>query len=477
MQPKRNPVLLAILALAFASLACQAVSGTTEPTTTQAPQQPEQPAASTPTEASSQQPAVEPATVASQGVGILCAGSTTGLSCLNASGWQTYTDENSDLPNPYLYAGAVCPDGQFAIAHISGIVLFDGTTFEQIPETDAYSSPEGIACAADGSIWVAHFQGVSRYSNGGWSTFGSENLASGDSANELVYDVEVAPDGKVWVVTSRSVAAFENEAWTVYQEGQGFNGSRFFNALALDANGRAWAAHSSGLDVFENGAWTSIEKTDFNSPESLAVDAKGQVWFGTLIAGVQRFDGTAWTEFDRGSENLLSDTVASLAADSSGRVWLGTTYGLTVFDGANWQTFLMSNSGLADNDVEFIVVTKDGPALPALEEKAQGSLTGKIDKADGTPLTDAIVEICVETLASTFSGDTPCSDQPFFLSTKTDANGVFLIENVPMGYYVIVTDTGDSSWAQLTDEFGISSEKTLIQAGEAYDIGTLTLEE
>jgi hypothetical protein len=93
------------------------------------------------------------------------------------------------------------------------------------------------------------------------------------------------------------------------------------------------------------------------------------------------------------------------------------------------------------------------------------SLTGKIEHADGTPLAGASVEICVETLASTFSGDTPCSDQPFFLSTKTDADGIFLIDNVPTGYYVIVAETGDGSWAQLTDQFGITSERTLIQAG------------
>ena len=478
MKPKPHPFLLAILVLTCASLACQALSGTAEPAATQPPQPTEavgqEPA---PTEDTSSQPAVEPATVASQGAGILCAGSTTGLSCLNESGWQVYTDTNSGLPNPYLYAGAVCPDGQFAIAHISGVVLFDGTTFNQLPELDGSTTPEGVACAADGTIWAAHFQGVSRYSNDQWTAFGSENLASGDSANELVYDVEVAPDGKVWVVTSRSVALFENEAWTVFQEGQGFNGSRFFNALTLDSKGRPWAAHSGGVDVFENGAWTSIEKSDFNTPESVAVDANGQLWFGTLIAGVQRLDGNSWTSFDRGSQNLLSDTVSAISGDSSGRVWLGTTYGLTVFDGANWQTLLMSNSGLGDNDVEFILVSKDGPALPTFEEKAQGSLTGQIRKADGTPLTDAIVEICVETLASTFSGDTPCSDQPYFLSTKTNAEGVFLIENVPAGYYVIVADTGGGSWAQLTDQYGISSERTLIGAGEAYDIGALTLEE
>ena len=137
----------------------------------------------------------------------------------------------------------------------------------------------------------------------------------------------------------------------------------------------------------------------------------------------------------------------------------------------------MSNSGLGDNDVNFVLVSNDGPALPTLEEKAKGSLTGTLEKADGSPVVDATVEICVETLASSFSGDTPCSDQPFFLTTKTGADGAFLIENVPAGYYVVVAETGDGSWAQLTDEFGISSERTLIQAGEKYDVGKLTLEE
>src|SRR5262249_30203673 len=130
-----------------------------------------------------------------------------------------------------------------------------------------------------------------------------------------------------------------------------------------------------------------------------------------------------------------------------------------------------------DNDIAFVVSTKDGPVLPALEEKANGSLTCKLEKADGTALADATVQICVQTLPSTFSGHTPCSDNPFFFSTKTDANGAFLFDDVTAGYYVIIADAGGGNWAQLTDKYGISSERTLIQAGETHDIQTLTVKE
>src|SRR5919198_2954578 len=102
MNLRQRPFLIAILAVVSASFACQAVGGT-QPAATPAPQQTDVPVS--PATETSSQPALEPATVDSQGAGILCVGSGTGLSCLNENGWKLYTDENSDLPNNYLYAG------------------------------------------------------------------------------------------------------------------------------------------------------------------------------------------------------------------------------------------------------------------------------------------------------------------------------------------------------------------------------------
>jgi len=477
MKSKLLPVFLAVAVLALASLACQALGG--EATAAPQPDSADADTAS-PTEAPQQAPAADapamPEPVQSQGAGLACFGLRDGgLTCLDENGWKTYNQDNSDLPSNYMDAAAVCADGRILIAHYEGLSLFDGSAWQHIAKTEAYSSAESVSCAADGSLWVAHFQGVSRYADGAWTTFGSDQLASGDSANELVYTVAAAPDGRVWAVTSRSVAVFENDSWTIFQEGQGFESSVFFDALALDSLNRPWAGMSSGVAVYE-GDWRMIEKPGYNSPSSMAFDAAGKLWMGTSISGASMFDGNAWSDYTRQSGDLPTDDVNGVAADSQGRVWFATTYGLVVFDGSTWQTYRMENSDLADNEIKFVVVVKDGPTLPALVEKESGSMTGKLEDAANQPLAGMRVEICVESLGSEFSGETPCSDQPFFLSTETDANGVFTFENVPSGYYVLVAETGDS-WAQLTTEFGFGSERTPIEPGQAYDIGTLTLEE
>jgi hypothetical protein len=479
MKPKLLPILLAALVLLLASLACQALEG--GGVSAPAPDvvvEPESPAPDP--EPQGEPPTVEaamPEPVASKGPGLACFGlRSAGITCLDENGWKTYTRANSDLASDFVQAAGACPDGRIAIAHSNGVSLFDGAVWQQIAKSDGYSSVDAISCAEDGTLWVAHFRGVSRYAGGNWQTFSAELLATGEYANELVYNVIPSPDGRVWAVTSRSVAAFENDEWTVYQPGDGFEDNLFFNALTLDSLERPWVGYSNGVAYFEGGAWRQIGKPDFSSPQAMTLDANGRVWLGSTTSGLTFFDGSVWTNYTVNSNHLPTDRVNALAADSMGRIWAGTSYGLVVVDGSTWQTYRMENSDIGDNFIEFIAIINDGPSLPALVEKETGTLTGKLEDAASKPLAGMRVEICVEPLGSQFSGDTPCSEQPFFLSTETDANGIFRFENVPTGYYVFVAETGDG-WAQLTTEFGIGSERSLIQPGEDYDIGTLTLEE
>lgn len=286
MKFRLSPVLIAVFTLALASLACQALAAdspadSAPPVATSADTSEESSTDSPRAPLDADAPAM-PEPVQSQGAGMACFGLRAGgLTCLDENGWQTFTTANSGLPTDFLSAGGLCPDGRIVIAHYEGLSLFDGVNWENIPETSNYSSADAVACAADGSLWVAHFQGVSRYANGEWTTYASALLATGESANELVYDVAVSSDGRVWTVTSRSVAVFENDEWDVFQQGQGFTESVFFNELTLDSLERPWAGLSSGAAVYE-GNWKMVNKPGYSSPSSMVFDAAGNLWMGTI---------------------------------------------------------------------------------------------------------------------------------------------------------------------------------------------------
>lgn len=399
--------------------------------------------------------------------GLACFGSSEGVSCLTGDGdWQQLTRDNSNLGGNYIQAMSVCSDGEILMAHTGGFTLYDGESFREVPANETFSSAEAVACDEKGGIWAAHFEGVSYYDGATWTTYDAAQLGN----ESLVYDVKVSRNGTVWVLTSGTIARFNGSEWTVFAPGSGLDDTYFFENLAFDRQETLWASTSDGLLVYGDGQWSLRENPDYLSPESLAADNNGNLWLGSLSDGIRVFDGSSWTTMDASSD-LSSNHVQALAVDGNGRVYAGTSYGLNVYTGDGWTVYRMDNADLLSNDVTAVAVSGGGPNLPEPTPKTNGSLAGGLS-VDGAAFADALVEICVESLYSSFSGDTPCSDQPLFFQTTTDAAGKFSFTDVPPGLYVLVAET-DSGWAQLTNDFGIGSEMVPVFAGEETDIGDL----
>lgn len=401
-----------------------------------------------------------------------------GVTCIENNEWVTYNKNNAGLGSDLVTDIAVCPDGELLVLHALGLNLFDGTQWRNYGQGWGSGSAEAIACAPDGDFWVAHFRGASHFHDGSWQTYTVKEVLSADpEAYDLVNDIAIAPDGAVWVVLVNGIAVFADGEWTVYEEGTGFGDKYFFVGIAFDSRGDPWIISGSGLHHYDGLFWDFYPSQGFSvTPQSIAVDRQDRIWIGTLSGGLLLYENQSWLTFTPQNSPLSSDSVNTLAIDAAGRLWVGTAWGLHIVDGDTWTSYHMSNSDLPDDDIAVVAVAGAGAALPAAQKKAPGALTGRLVTSNGAPLVNAALEICVETIYSSYRGATPCEGHPYTRDAVSDANGVFTIENLPAGFYNLAVQTGET-WMLYSSRSRGSSERFLVPAGGTTDLGEIIVEQ
>lgn len=96
-------------------------------------------------------------------------------------------------------------------------------------------------------------------------------------------------------------------------------------------------------------------------------DTKGNLWFGTNVYGIMRYDGKKLEYFDK-EEGMADGRITAILEDKEGNVWFGSAEGLIKFDGTSFTSF-GEKEGLhnaeiwsvyLDNDGSFWIGTTDG---------------------------------------------------------------------------------------------------------------------
>jgi hypothetical protein len=397
-----------------------------------------------------------------------------GLTCVDNDGWQVYTKASGPITSDRVLDVATCPDGQTWIATTAGLTVTDGTNWYDRSDLLSYKSPSHLACDPTGGIWFGYYGGVGHIDAADAVTwYEAANLGTGKYVDQ-VKGVAVGDDGTLWVATANSVASFNGSRWTVYEQGKGFAKLYYFEGLAVDQDGHPWVGFTDGVFTFNGRTWQSHTDRDLFQAKSFVVDSRNRVWVGTYARGVSVWNGTAWKTYNRASSGLSSDYIHSLATDARDRIWIGTEWGLSVLAGTTWTAYQMHTSALPDNEVGEIAVTGRGPTLPGLLTKHTGTMTG-IVVAGATPAKGLKVEVCVEYLGFSYTGQTPCSGQPFVKSGVTGADGRFTIGGLPVGRYSLTVQKPDDSWVRLTDQFKIGDKETLVSEGEVTDLGEVDI--
>jgi sugar lactone lactonase YvrE len=66
-------------------------------------------------------------------------------------------------------------------------------------------------------------------------------------------------------------------------------------------------------------------------------DRKGNLWFGTTVNGVSKYDGHSFTNYNT-TQGLIDNRINSIIEDSAGNIWFATKSGVSKFDGTTFST-------------------------------------------------------------------------------------------------------------------------------------------
>lgn len=128
--------------------------------------------------------------------------------------------------------------------------------------------------------------------------------------------------------------------------------------VVLSSEGENFLLGEGGISQFM--AFTTDQGLALDGVNSVLLDRRGHLWFGTNGGGISRYDGNSFTNFNT-SQGLVGNTIRSLWEDQNGTIWIGTLTGLSKFDGHSFYNYTLEN-GLP-NDVIFGITEDQNGAL------------------------------------------------------------------------------------------------------------------
>ena len=202
---------------------------------------------------------------------------------------------------------------------------------------------------ADGKIWIGTWAGANLWdpATGKFITYFDELV------NEWVYGIGVDSKQQVWFGTEGGVSMFNGKTWTAWTHNEGLGASNDEN-LPISLNTGLGTRERHDLNVMTEGQSTYNPNYIF----SIHVDKQDQVWAGTWGAGVSRFDGKAWNNYNS-KDGLAGNIVYSIAEADDGTMWFGTNKGLSRFDGKHWYNYGRKDGLLSEHVYTIAMVPGD----------------------------------------------------------------------------------------------------------------------
>ncbi|MBX7078623.1 MAG: hypothetical protein K1X88_05495 [Nannocystaceae bacterium] len=382
-----------------------------------------------------------------------------GMVVLDAGGFTTIEGSASR----YVQAVERAPSGKLFGLSFDGIVPIDGSGI------GATISVPGGARAFEidskGGMWVLGTEGASFRAEEA-ATWTTEPVATFGTGEVLLMAIAVDASDQPWVATSDSIFTRTDAGWKRVGSGGRYN---FIETALRDPSGRVWiVGNEAGLVTDGKGGVTKakLPRSGYGSLGDLAFSAKGVGVIQNDLEGVAVFTPAVARYHAPGDFKI--GTLSAIAVDDRQRVWVAGDGGVAILGPGDART--VWRSGTQDaiaGQVNFILVQGDGPELPKAGELHKGSISGRIAEGD-KGVAGVAVELCES--PSMIYSRTPCTGAPTHLRGKTDAEGRFRFDDVPLGAYGVAVKIG-RKW-QITMGTALGST---MKPGEPVDVGTIEI--
>ena len=267
-------------------------------------------------------------------------------------------DNTSGLPTSEANAIAETSEGFIWIGSYSGLIRYDGNTFERIDSTTGISSVTRLYVDSKDRLWIGtNDNGVAVMEKGNYTLFGVEEGLGSPSIRSIVED----SDGNIYIATTQGVVVIDEDMQLREVEGDEIR-NEYIRQLQVGKSGEIYGLTIEGaVFTMENGKLTSYydgETLGITEIRSILPDEKRS---GYVFLGAKQSD-IHYGKLENGFEEEESMQVAPLTyinamKQMQEKIWVCADNGIGFLENGVFQK--LENIPLG-NSIEQIMIDYQG---------------------------------------------------------------------------------------------------------------------
>lgn len=281
----------------------------------------------------------------------------------NSQNWLIFDTINSPIPDNRVSDIKKDNLGNFWFATSGGLAKYDvlgnWTVYTYQNSNIEQDGVKSVAISQNNDVWIGYqYSGVAKLNGSSFINYDLDNILNTPFAGSgRINGMDFDKNGNLWIAAYNGLIKYDNSTFFRYHNSNGLIGpnNRVWSVLCDTITDIVWAGtFDAGLLKFNGQAFTQYEMEDWsqgligNQVNKIYFDTDRDIWISGY--GVVEFDKTSMTKKSiYTSNNGLGDPLVwGISIDQNNKLWVGSDFlhGLFMKSGNTWTTFDASNSGL-----------------------------------------------------------------------------------------------------------------------------------